>query len=82
MSRRESRRLFSARRRGEALLEQPGVVGVGLGEDERGGECLVVLVDGELPPRERERCLRRVRGVPTVVVDTGVLRALGDPRDG
>ncbi|MDI6825007.1 MAG: hypothetical protein QME93_01735 [Bacillota bacterium] len=81
MSRRESKRVSLVKRRGTALLERPEVVGVGLGEDDRGEECLVVLVDGDLPRRARQRCLRRLRGVPTVVMETGVLKALGGPAD-
>lgn len=82
MSRRESRRVCLAKRRGTALLERPEVVGIGLGKDDEGAACLVVLVDSDRGPRARRRALpRRVRGVPTVLMDTGVLRALGGPEE-
>lgn len=64
--------------RARALISRPEVVGVGVGKDETGRDRLVLLVEGECG-RGRRRWPGRVGGVPTVVMETGVIRALGEP---
>ncbi|MEK7682515.1 MAG: hypothetical protein AAB321_00515 [Chloroflexota bacterium] len=68
----------------EAILQKPNVVGVGYGFKEIRGRrttdlCVVALVRVKIPRSalaEQELVPTRVEGVPTDVVEVGVLRAL------
>lgn len=64
--------------RARALMSRPEVVGVGVGKDERGRERLVLLVEGECARSRRRLLPRRIAGVPTAVMETGVIKVLGE----
>lgn len=67
------------RTHGRELVSRPGIVGVGVGRDAGGKECLVVLVDAESSPRGRRLLPGRLQKVPSVVIETGVVKTLVNP---
>ncbi|MEW6547311.1 MAG: hypothetical protein AB1446_10435 [Bacillota bacterium] len=80
MSGRGSRCAALVRRHRRSLLSRPEVVGVGVGKDAGGEDCLVVIVDANPPVRARRFLPRRIWGVPTVVMEAGVIKTLSGPQ--
>ncbi|MFQ5945035.1 MAG: hypothetical protein ACE5NC_02140 [Anaerolineae bacterium] len=67
----------------EALLDRAHVVGVGIGQKVTDGRatgpvCLVVMVTEKLPAEQlssQDRVPAEIEGIPTDVVEVGVVRA-------